>query len=99
MYCFAKLSIGSSLIEQAIQYFDRYERTDGEWLFAERGHPLWYGIELPERPFDQPNTKWPAEATGRGSLPEDLPSWRAFYGIPDAPTGFYGQPDADSTYK
>lgn len=99
VYCFAKLSIGGSWIEQAIQYQDRYERVGGSWVFTERRHLLWYGIELPERPFDQPKTRWPAEATGRGSLPEDLPSWRAFYGIPDEPTGYYSQPGADATYR
>ncbi len=98
VYCFAKLSIGGSWIEQAIQYQDVYEQASGNWVFTERRHLLWYGIELPERPFDQAKTQWPTEATGRGSLPEDLPSWRAFYGIPEAPTGFYSQPQAQSTF-
>lgn len=89
MYCFAKLDIGGSWIEQAIQYQDVYELNDGAWRFARRRHLLWYGIELPERPLDQPKTLWPAEATGRGSLPEDFATWRAFYGITEEPTGFY----------
>jgi hypothetical protein len=92
VYCLAKLDIAGSWIEQAIQYHDTYERRDGRWLFAQRRHLLWYGIELPERPFDQPKTQWPFDATGRGSLPEALPAWRAYYGITEEPAGYYGQP-------
>jgi hypothetical protein len=92
VYCLAKLDIAGAWIEQAIQYQDTYERRDGTWLFAQRRHLLWYGIELPERPFEQPKTQWPLDATGRGSLPEALPAWRAFYDIAEEPTGYYGQP-------
>lgn len=92
VYCFAKLDIGGTWIEQAIRYDDVYARHDGRWRFVRRRHLLWYGIELPERPFEQPKTQWPVDATGRGSLPEELPSWRAFYGIAEPPSGYYGQP-------
>lgn len=98
VYCLAKLDIGGSWIEQAILYRDVYRRHDGAWRFAERRHLLWYGIELPERPFEQAKTQWPASATGRGSLPEDFETWRAFYGIARPPSGYYGQPDAESSF-
>jgi hypothetical protein len=98
VYCLAKLDIGGSWIEQAILYQDEYERRDGTWRFAQRRHLLWYGIELPERPFEQPKTQWPAGATGRGSLPEDFEAWRAFYGIAEPPSGYYCQPGADSAF-
>jgi hypothetical protein len=94
VYCFAKLDIGGSWIEQGIQYQDAYEKFEGSWRFARRRHLLWYGVELPERPFDQAKSQWPAGATGRGSLPEDFASWREFYGIENAPSGYYGQPNA-----
>jgi hypothetical protein len=99
VYCLAKLDIAGSWIEQAILYQDAYERHEGLWRFAQRRHLLWYGIELPERPFDQPKTGWPATATGRGSLPEEFETWRAFCGIAQPPSGYYGQPDMDSTFR
>jgi hypothetical protein len=92
VYCLAKLDVAGTWIEQAIQYQDTYERHDGAWRFSYRRHLLWYGVELPERPFEQPKTQWPLDATGRGSLPEAFPAWRAFYGISEEPTGYYGQP-------
>jgi hypothetical protein len=98
VYCLAKLDIAGSWIEQAILYQDAYQRQDGSWRFARRRHLLWYGIELPERPFDQPKTGWPATATGRGSLPEEFEAWRTFYGIAQPPSGYYGQPELDSTF-
>jgi len=96
VYCLAKLDIDGTWVEQAILYRDVYRRDEGSWRFVSRCHLLWYGIELPERPFAQPKTQWPVEATGRGSLPEDFASWRAFYRIAGPPTGYYGQPDIAS---
>ena len=98
VYCFAKLSLGEAWVEQGIQYQDVYERYEGHWRFLKRTHLLWYGIELPERPLDQPKTQWPSNATGRGSLPEDFTTWRDFYGIAEAPTGYYGQPEAGAVH-
>jgi hypothetical protein len=95
---FRRLDIGGSWIEQAILNQDAYERHDGSWRFARRRHLLWYGIDLPERPFDQPKTGWPATATGRGSLPEEFEAWRTFYGITQPPSGYYGQPEMGSTF-
>ncbi|MEO8906689.1 MAG: nuclear transport factor 2 family protein [Microbacteriaceae bacterium] len=99
VYCFAKLDIGGVWVEQAIQYQDIYQREPDGWRFAMRRHLLWYGIEQADRPFDQPKTQWPAGATGRGSLPEDFATWRDFYGITEAPIGFYGQPDTETTFS
>lgn len=96
VYCFAKLSLGDAWVEQAIQYHDVYARHEGRWRFERRRHLLWYGIELPERPYDQPKTQWPSNATGRGSLPEEFASWRDFYGILEAPTGYYSQPQDET---
>jgi SnoaL-like domain len=98
VYCLAKLDIGGSWIEQAILYEDAYERQGEVWRFAKRRHLLWYGIELPERPFEQRKTQWPAGATGRGSLPEDFEAWRDFYGVADPPSGYYAQPGEASAF-
>jgi ketosteroid isomerase-like protein len=62
---------------QSIAYEDRYERRDGVWLFVDRKHLLFYGVEVPERPLDQPAAEWPTHVLGRGSLPYDWASWQA----------------------
>ena len=96
VYCLAKLDIDGAWIEQAIQYQDLYALHEGAWRFVRRRHLLWYGIELPERPFEQPKTNWPVGATGKGSLPEDFATWRTFYGITEKPTGYYAQPEPEA---
>jgi len=79
VYCRGQIQDGERWIEQAIQYRDTYERHAGDWLFVRRVHVLWYGVEAAERPLDQPPANWPASHTGRGTVPEDLPSWDAFW--------------------
>jgi hypothetical protein len=79
VYCRGQIQDGDRWIEQAIQYRDLYECRDGAWLFARRDHLLWYGVEASERPLDQPPANWPASHVGRGTLPEQWPSWGAFW--------------------
>jgi hypothetical protein len=64
---------------QAIHYRDTYERRAGVWLFVRRVHRLWYGVEAAERPLAQPPANWPERHAGRGTLPEEWPSWHAFW--------------------
>lgn len=95
VYCLAKLEIEGAWIEQAILYRDVYRRLSEGWRFEQRTHLLWYGVELPEQPFAQPNSSWPAAAVGRGSLPADFPAWQRYYGVaaPD-PGDHYAPPPA-----
>lgn len=79
VYCRGQIQDGERWIEQAIQYRDSYERRGGEWLFVRRIHLLWYGVETAERPLDQEPANWPRRHAGRGSLPQDEPSWKAFW--------------------
>jgi hypothetical protein len=79
VYCRAQIQDGDRWVEQAIQYRDTYERRDGDWLFVRRVHALWYGVEAAERPLAQAPADWPRHHVGRGTVPEDLPSWRAFW--------------------
>jgi hypothetical protein len=83
VYCQAQIeddiASGGTWIEQAIQYRDTYERRDGEWLFVRRKHVLWYGTVMPSSPLDQPAANWPESQVGRGTVPEDMPSWNAFW--------------------
>ena len=61
---------------QSIAYEDRYEQRDGLWYFVSRNHLLFYGVEVPERPLDQPPANWPEHALGRGSVPYDWSTWQ-----------------------
>jgi ketosteroid isomerase-like protein len=79
VYCRAQLQDGDRWIEQAIQYRDTYELRDGAWLFVRRVHALWYGVEAAERPLAQEPADWPQHHVGRGTVPEDLATWRAFW--------------------
>lgn len=62
---------------QSIAYEDRYERRDGLWYFVNRNHLLFYGVDVPERPLDQPPANWPEHTLGRGSVPYDWNAWQA----------------------
>ncbi len=79
VYCRGQIQDGDLWIEQAIQYRDTYERRDGAWLFARRVHVLWYGVEAAERPLAQEPANWPERHVGRGTVPEDMPAWQAFW--------------------
>jgi ketosteroid isomerase-like protein len=76
--CRGEIEMGEQWVVQAIQYHDTYERRDGSWLFVRRRHLLFYGADLLERPIGLPPARWPASATGKGELPEALPTWQAF---------------------
>ena len=84
VYCKAEIQDGGPdserWINHAIQYHDVYERRDGRWYFgANRKHFLVYGAELEHNPLDQPDADWPARQTGRGTHPQALASWQAFF--------------------
>ena len=84
VYCKAEIQDGGPdserWINHAIQYHDLYERRDGRWYFgANRKHFLVYGAELEHNPLDQPDADWPASQTGRGTPPQALVSWQAFF--------------------
>jgi ketosteroid isomerase-like protein len=79
VYCRAQVQDGERWIEQAIHYRDSYELRDGAWLFVRRVHRLWYGVVAAERPLAQPPANWPEHQVGRGTLPEEWPSWHAFW--------------------
>ena len=88
VYCRGQIQDGDRWIEQAIQYRDRYQKRDGRWLFVKRTHVLWYGVETAERPLAQRPANWPEHHDGRGTVPEDIPSWQAFWeGLGPGPDG------------
>lgn len=80
VYCRGEIQDGVRWIVQAIQYHDSYARREDRWLFVRRKHLLVYGAELGQNPLELPPAEWPASHTGRGTVPEILPSWRRFWG-------------------
>jgi len=80
--CRGEIEMGDRWVVQAIQYHDTYERRDGHWRFVRRRHLLFYGADLLERPIGLALAHWPASATGKGELPESLPTWQAFHADP-----------------
>ncbi|MCU1391615.1 MAG: polyketide cyclase [Ilumatobacteraceae bacterium] len=71
---------GDEWVVQVIEYHDTYERRDGHWLFVRRKHHLWYGADMLTRPNVLPDANWPQHQTGKGALPEIMPSWQAWIG-------------------
>jgi len=65
-------------VVQVIEYHDTYARRDGHWLFVRRRHYLWYGADMLTRPNVLPDANWPEHQTGKGVLPEIMPSWQAW---------------------
>lgn len=67
----------------ALRYNDTYRREDGEWLFAERRLQMLYYmdmVELVEGGLDSPDRKRYFGTVGPADIPENLPSWRDFFG-------------------
>jgi hypothetical protein len=79
VYCRGEIEVGERWIRQAIQYQDTYQRRDGHWRFVRRRHLLWYGLDEAENPMELAPANWPANHTGKGTLPESQASWRDFW--------------------
>ncbi len=79
VYCRGEIQDGDRWIVQAIQYRDEYARREGSWYFVRRNHELVYGAEIGQNPLGLPPAEWPRSHTGRGTLPERLASWQAFW--------------------
>lgn len=82
----AEIERGDEWIIQIIEYHDTYERRDGRWLFVRRRHHLWYGADMLQRPNDLPDANWPLSQTGKGALPELMPSWQAWQSAQESPS-------------
>jgi hypothetical protein len=68
---------GDEWIVMAIQYWDRYERRDGRWLFTGRQVKHWYAVDHLERPTGPDKTRWPV--TGPATIPDAYESWQRFW--------------------
>jgi SnoaL-like domain len=74
----AEIERDGEWVIQVIEYHDTYARRDGHWLFVRRRHYLWYGADMLTRPNVLPDANWPENQTGKGVLPEIMPSWQAW---------------------
>lgn len=77
VYCKAEHEVGDEWIVMAIQYWDRYERCDGTWLFTGRKIHHWYAVDVNDRPVGPGKTRW--SVTGPEALPGIHPSWEQFW--------------------
>lgn len=80
LYAHAQFGDRERWVHQTVVYQDIYERREGVWYFATRDHQLVYGVDVDERPLDQPSANWPQNIVGRGSMPYSWRTWREFTG-------------------
>jgi hypothetical protein len=83
VYCRGEIQVGNQWVVQAIQYRDEYERRAGHWYFTRRRHLLWYGREVGTSPLGLAAANWPEHHTGTGELPDEWPTWSAFWSVDD----------------
>ena len=77
VYCKAEHEYGDQWIVMAIQYWDRYERRDGRWLFTGRQVKHWYATDLNDPPIGPIKTRW--NVSGPEELPGAYDSWNRYW--------------------
>lgn len=89
VYCRPEHEVGEQWIVMPMQYWDRYERQDGEWCFASRSVHAFYAADVLERPntvperFNFPGNPLLHEA----DLPGRWESWQRFWAVDPSETG------------
>ena len=73
-HCYAQTR-SDGFLDQLIKYDDRYELSNGQWLFAHRRHRLFYGASHRESPLTQPAARWPLSQIGVGDIPMSDPAF------------------------
>jgi ketosteroid isomerase-like protein len=85
VYCRAEHEYGDQWVVMAIQYWDRYERRDGDWLFTGRKIHSWYAVDVLERPNGPDKTRWTVSAPA--VIPQVYDTWNQFWARHEIPTG------------
>ena len=85
LYCRAEHEMGDDFVVVQMQYWDRYERIDGQWLFRRRLPLFWYAVDQNDVPVGPDKVRWPDRPPEDGALPEFWPTWHTFWAHP--PTG------------
>jgi ketosteroid isomerase-like protein len=88
VYCRPEHEVGEDWIVMPMQYWDRYECRDGEWLFASRKPVVFYAVDVLEHPLRVPERfRFPGNPMlDRAELPERWETWRAFWSRPEPDT-------------
>jgi hypothetical protein len=71
--------VGDDWFVMMIQYWDTYERVDGQWYFRRRKEKVWYGIDQRPSPGGALMDRWPGREPKVAALPAEWPSWTAFW--------------------
>jgi ketosteroid isomerase-like protein len=82
VYCRAEHEIADEWVIVVLQYWDRYVRRDGQWLFADRQMKPFYAVDVLERPNGAERVKRQVTDAGvaaHAEIPESLPTWNAFW--------------------
>ena len=77
-YCRAEHEVGDRWVVMAIRYDDKYQKVDGEWLFASRRERHWYANDLVERPQSAAFNSWTSTAP-MPDLPHADATWSSFW--------------------
>jgi ketosteroid isomerase-like protein len=81
VYCRAEHETPEQWVVATLQYWDRYERRDGKWLFGDRRLKAFYAVDVLERPNGAERVKHQLTTTGlmaRAEVPEAWPTWQQF---------------------
>jgi hypothetical protein len=83
VYCRDELEFAESGEWQVgtIQYWDRYQRFDGDWCFVQRKFHRWYIVDALERPAHGAGVNADESLFSR-QLPEAYRTWDAFWSSP-----------------
>ena len=79
VYCRAEHGVGDDWLVMMIQYWDTYERADGQWYFRRRKEKVWYGTDQRPSPGGALMDRWPGREPKVAALPAEWPSWTAFW--------------------
>lgn len=80
VYTRAEHEIDGEWVVQAMNYWDRYERTGRGWLFARRELKVWYALDILTRPQGEDTFRWPGIPVGKRTLPDSWDTYRAHVG-------------------
>jgi hypothetical protein len=79
VYALVHQELGDHWTVAAMQYWDRYERHDGRWLFSERRPHSWYFTEWELKPTGPLKSRPPGQEPRKAQLPEAFPTWKPYW--------------------
>ncbi len=88
VYSRVEQELGDTWLVMNMQYWDRYERKDGRWYFAERKGMPWYYTDWDQKPTGPTKMRFIDRPRQEAPLPTAWPTWGEFWsrgGGPGAP--------------